>query len=280
MKPIVALFVLAASEAAFAGVPDASASYRPTIRLAVDRYFESFGKSRKLVFLRRTDRREYDSSGAVRSRLLATTRTDFVEGVRLTWTVARDDKPLPPDELARTNENVRAFAAEWKNKPESEKKAFMDKAYRKQDDDLAYLREFADALDFRPAPNERLAGRDTLVFDFFPRSSYSPRKLQGRVYEKVRGRIWIDAAETQVARLHAEVFDDVSLGGFLARVAKGTQFQLDQVRVQQDLWAARYQLIRFDVKVLLVKEVHRWIESTWSEITLPSGTVLALRDSP
>jgi hypothetical protein len=71
-----------------------SADSRPLIRQAVDNYFRDAEAGRKMTFLRRRDYREYDGSGKLTERSLATRRIEFVDGVRVSWIVAENDKPL------------------------------------------------------------------------------------------------------------------------------------------------------------------------------------------
>jgi hypothetical protein len=249
-------------------MPGASAEDEPraVARQAVGNYFRGLERPTYYSYLRRRDAREYDSNGKLTERTLATRRHAYVDGVRVSWVVAEDDKPLPAGEQSAAEQAARDSVAEWKRKPKAERERIVAEGRKQQEKEMGYLRDFPEALDFRPAPSEQVAGRAALVYDFSPRKGYRAPNMQARVFEKVRGRIWIDREERHLVRMDAEVFDTVTVGGILAKVEKGTRFRLEQQRLEAGEWFSHFQQIRFDVRVLLVKRIHRQVETSYSEI--------------
>ena len=65
--------------------------------------------------------------------------------------------------------------------------------------------------------------------------------------------MWLDAAEAQAAKLTADVFDDLSLGGFLANLGKGTHFEFEQNRIDDSRWLPVRIYSRVMAKVLVFK---------------------------
>jgi hypothetical protein len=234
------------------------------MRRAVHGFFENSARLQDFSFERRTVRTEFEPGGSVKSRAVWTNTVDWVDGVRMSWTTRRDDKPLDDAERARIEKSLRNSAAEWKRKPPEERRKITEQGRSKQNKELEYLREFPEALVFQPLPGEVVDERPALVFAFSPRPGYSPRTMQGNVYRKVRGRIWIDREEGQFIRMEGEVFDDVSVGGFLAKIEKGTRFDFRQARLGAGQWFLAKQVVRVDARVLLVKSVHRQVESEYS----------------
>lgn len=270
MKIVFAFAFLAAAAAVTA---NSAIDPRPFIRQAVDNYFRDVEAGRRMTYLRRRDYREFDAGGKLTDRSLATRRIDFVDGIRVSWLVARDDQPLAAAELDAGREEARKAAAEWKRKPKAERERLAAESLKRSQQEIGYLRDFPEALDFKPAPPEQIGGRHCAVFDFSPRAGYRPPNMQARVFEKARGRIWIDAEEKSLVKLDGEVYDTVTIGGLLARIEKGTRFLLEQQRVEPGVWFPRLQSVRFDVRVMLVKQIHRRIESTFNEVRPYRGEV-------
>jgi hypothetical protein len=246
---------------------------RAFVQQAVDNYFKSLESTRSMTYRRRIERREFDGNGNLQKRSCWTTVAEYVEGVRWNYTIERDDKPL--SDLSAVQSKVKRDVADWKSRTPEQRRKVLEEAKKRGRNETEYLREFAQALEFTPAVAETREGRIMRVLSFVPRPGYKPKALEGRVYEGVRGRIWIDEDERQLARLEAEVFRDVSVGGFLARVEKGTRFELDQLRVEPGVWAARRHVVRFDLKLLLVKQIHNQIESQFREYRRHTGPVFA-----
>jgi len=242
---------------------------RASIRSAVDHYFQAAEKMRNYTVERETERREFNADGQLKSHEQWTHRYDFVQGVRVGRTVGRDGGPLTDEERAQTQEAMRKAVADWKRMSESDRQKILSK----QSKELEYLREFPDALNFKPLPPETVNGRQALGWSFEPRPGYKPKQMAGRVYEGVRGTVWLDRDELHLVRMDAEVFRDVSVGGFLAKIEKGTRFALAQIRVEPGVWLPEWQLVRFDVRVLLVKNMHKRIESRYRDWKRYTGEV-------
>ena len=97
MRPIW-MILLFALPAAMGQTPAAT---REFIRGAVDNYFRSSRQMREFAVIRQTERREFQNNGSLKSRENWTQRIDFIDGVRVGWTIERDGKPVSADERAR-----------------------------------------------------------------------------------------------------------------------------------------------------------------------------------
>lgn len=246
-----------------AATPADSDPHREIVRQAVKGYFQSLDTLRGLTYKRISERQEFDAGGALKSRTTWVSISDYVDGVRWTYTVERNGRPV--DEPEALMARVRRDVAEWKAQSPSQRGKAIEEAGKRSRRETDYLREFADALEFTPLGLESAAGRPARLFSFSPRPGYKPKSMEGRIYEGVRGKIWIDEAERQMVRLEADVHRDVSVGGFLAKVEKGTRFSLEQFRLEPGLWAPKTQSVRFDLKVLMVRQIHTRIESRFAD---------------
>ena len=84
----------------------------------------------------------------------------------------------------------------------------------------------------------RLTFRDrpTLVFDFTGDPKAKADGMDQNAARKVAGTIWVDEADRQIARFEIHFYDNFSVGGFLAKVQKGTSMAVDQSPLGEGLW--------------------------------------------
>jgi len=252
-----------------AGVAGSGPDRDALVHDAVENYFRSVRLMREFAVVRRTERIDFHGDGRPKSRENWTQHIDFIEGVRVGWTVERDGKPLRQDELVRNRAFARRTAAEWKAKSPEER----TKAIEKAEKETGYLREFPDALIFTALPGERINGREAMVWSFRPKPGYKAKTMGGRVYEAVTGKIWLDKAERQLARIEAEVTRDVGIGGFLAKIEKGTRFELSQTRIEPGCWLPSHQFIRYSAHIVLVKGIHRSVDTHYHQWRRANETI-------
>lgn len=267
MRPITVLLSLIMS----ASMPGDSPDRDALVRDAVENYFRSARLMREFAVVRQTERIGYHGDGRQKERDNWTQRIDFIDGVRVGWTIERDGRPLSEDDLARGHASARQAAVAWKAKSLEER----GKAIVKADKETEYLREFPHALTFTALPGEQVDGREAMVWSFKPRPGYKAKTMGGRVYEGVTGKIWLDKAERQLARIVAVVTHDVSIGGFLAKIEKGTRFELTQTRIEPGCWLPSHQFIRYSAQILFVKGIRRSVDTHyrhWQRTSAPIWT--------
>lgn len=123
-------------------------------------------------------------------------------------------------------------------------------------EDTSWLAEFPEALEYKKVGEEEIAGRMAWVLECSPRPGYKAKSLRARVFEKTRGKVWIDVADSQLVRVDAAVFDTVNIGwGMAAKIQKGTRFQIDRRKLPDGAWLPESQTIRFTAKVMMVKSL-------------------------
>ena len=121
-----------------------------------------------------------------------------------------------------------------------------------------------DALNFKLLGEEQLNGRTVAIYEATPNSNYKPKDMQARVFEKMRGKLWIDKIESQLAKADVEVFETVNIGfGMLGRIEKGTRFFMSRVKVAPDTWLTAEQLMKVAARIMLVKSMYRETAMQW-----------------
>jgi hypothetical protein len=237
---------------------ETTAGLRELVRRALARLDESEIRLNDYTWTRRVDRKEYHSDGRPKHSSSFVFRLDFEDGHRVFRPVERDGQPVTQEEKRNAEEGIRKRLAEIKAMtPEQIEKARQEARKRRQESD--WVKEFPEALDYKLAGEEMLGGRAALMLDVSPRNGYRPKNMRARIFEKVRGRVWIDKADSELAKADAEVFETVNIGlGIVGRVEKGTQFHLRRVKVD-DGWLPESETMRFAARFLVFKSVNNEI---------------------
>jgi hypothetical protein len=225
----------------------------------------------KFFFLRRKETKELDSDGKVKSRSVITTRRELYDGLTITRVVARDDKPLTEAELKQQEERIKAeIAAARKRRAEEQDKPKPPSASRKTESDGDLMvKEFPEALDYRLVGSETRRGRETMVFEFTPRPGYKPRNFKMKFFEKMRGKVWIDKATSEMVSAEAEIFETINIGfGVVGTMRKGTRFSLQRQEAAQGLWVTDSFQVRFAARLMLVKSFFQELDTRITEFQL------------
>jgi hypothetical protein len=125
-----------------------------------------------------------------------------------------------------------------------------------------------------------LRGDRTLSkYRMLPNPAYKATSRATSIFSKVRGYLWIDDDAEQVARAEIEVTEDISIGGFLAKVYKGSHLMQERYEVAPGLWFATYSQYDFDGRRLFMSfSIHeRTLYSQYRRIGPPKEALQAIR---
>ncbi|MBI3209602.1 MAG: hypothetical protein HYZ37_11980 [Candidatus Solibacter usitatus] len=227
---------------------------RQIVRKAVQLYEKGFENNTKFFYQRRREVSEFESGGRVKSKSSTTVRREAYEGLVVQRVVARNDQPLSPEEQAKQQERIKTDVAAFRSRGPQTAAARK----RGANEEMQLMKEFPEAFDFTRIANESVNGRPTDVYDFQPRPGYSPKSFKFKMFEKVKGRMWIDAASGEMARVDAEAFDTISVGfGILGKVGKGATFSMVRQEAAPGLWVMEHQRMKIEVRVMLVKSIRQ-----------------------
>ncbi len=124
------------------------------------------------------------------------------------------------------------------------------------------LSDFLAADRFINLRRESFRGSEVLVLDFVPNPEFQPRRAIDKLLKNLSGKLWIDEHDLHGIRLEGHVFNNVSYGGFLASVRKGTSIIFEQQKVNGEIWLPSYTELHFDARELFSNKhidlVHRF----------------------
>jgi len=205
-----------------------------------------------------------DSHGKVEATRRESWETLMLDGQPYRRTLERDGKPLSADEERTEQKKLDRETRRLSTESPAEKQRRMTEAEQRRRREFAFLSEIPDLFDLRLESDSAIDGRPVWVVSGAPRPGAKARSGDAKMLLKVRGRMWIDKATYQWARVEAETTDTISWGLFLARLNSGAKMVFEQTEVNSDLWLPKRLLLTGSGRVGLVKRLTRNEEIEWS----------------
>jgi hypothetical protein len=238
---------------------------RELIRKSADNDLENTKRQRDYTYVQRTEQRSLDGKGRVKSTESKTYEIMVLSGEPVRKLIAEDDKPLSAKNGKKEDEKIRKLIARYEKENESQRRKRIARDEKTAEEDRQFVREIADAFRFRLVRTEAVEGRAAYVIDAEPIPGYKPRLKDARILPKVRFRLWIDKADTQWTKLDVQCIDTISWGLFLARLHKGSTMQLEQTRVNDEVWLPRSFSLKMDARIALLKNLDMEIDVSFRD---------------
>jgi hypothetical protein len=206
--------------------------------------------------------RALDEDGAFSEKDSKTFQVSFYKGKRIRRLVAKNGRPLSPDEQSKEDKNIEKTVTELENK-EAKKQARIAKQgaapEKSEEDTRVSVAELLRASNLINPRRERFRGREVIVFDFEPNPNFDFKNVKSflRFFGKMAGVMWIDAQDKQVTRLEAVLADNFKVGGgIMANMKKGAAFTSESERINNEVWLPSRVELNASIKVLLVKGIN------------------------
>jgi hypothetical protein len=205
------------------------------------------------TYTERSEQRNRNGKGEVTKTETRTYEVLQIYGEQVNRLVAKDDKPLSPRDAAKEDEKIQKIIDKRKHESDSDRDKRLKKEEKERQEGREFVEEIAAAYNFTQTGTELIDGRQTYVIAAEPRPGFEPTRKEAKVLPKIRGRVWIDAAENQWVKIDVETIDTISFGLFLARLHKGTHIVTEQMRVNDEVWLPRHTAVHVDVRLALLK---------------------------
>ena len=250
--------------------PDASGNVpqeqiRELLRRVADHDMENEKLLRNYTYIERQVSHMLDGHGNVKKTETKTSEVLEVYGEQVERLIAKDDKPLSDKDARKEEEKIQKVIDKRKNESEEDRRKRLEKEEKDREEDRKFVKEVADAFNFRLLDSELINGRDTWVLDGDPRPSYEPKGREAKIMMKFRGRIWIDKAELQWVKLDLTSLDDISFGWVLARLHKGAHVIVETTRINDEVWLPKYVQFHVDGRLALLKGFNADVEQTYRD---------------
>jgi len=234
-------------------------------RVVADKDIENDKKLRDYTYIERDEEHKLDGKGGVKSTEVKTYEVLEIYGEQVQRLIEKDDKPLDSKEAAKEEEKIQKIIDKRKNESEGDRKKREEKEQKDREEGRKFVHEVADAYNFTLVGTDLVGGREAWVIDGEPRPGFVPHMKESKFLSKFRGRVWIDKADLQLAKMDVECLDTISWGLFLARFHKGTRFMLEQTRVNEEVWLPRQVTAKVDVRLALLKNFNVDVDQTFRD---------------
>lgn len=237
--------------------------WRAEMRQSFERMMVSEKRLEDYGFVRRMHRKEMNSDGSVKKEERLVVRRELFEGDFATFVIEKNGVATTPAQRAQAEAEARAARKAGKARGRASGRPGED----------GWIEEFPEALLYTLEGEQSINGRKVWVLRCEPRPGYKPKNIRAKVFEKMRGKVWIDQLEKDIVRVDAEMFDAVSVGfGVLGKIDKGTRFHLDRIRTSEGVWLTAKTDVRFAVRIMLFKYLFNEIVSETSDYRLRPGS--------
>lgn len=191
-------------------------------------------------------RQEMDANGQVKKTEAEEAEDFFVNGHVIERTVKKNGQPLNQHEEQKETERVTKLVEKAQKTPPDQP----------LEGPAISVSRILDIMDVRNPRREVYRGRPTIVFDFAGRKDAKTHGLAEDASKKLKGTVWIDEADREIAHLEVSFMDNFHVaGGLVANVQKGSNFHFDQAPVNGELWLPTGGEGNVQLRVLLVKNM-------------------------
>jgi hypothetical protein len=250
--------------------PDAHGSISPSkieqlFRVVGQNDMENHKRQRDYTYIEREVESRVDAKGNVKSAEVKTYEVLKVYGEQVERLIEKNDKPLSKKDAAKEEEKIQKLIDKRKNESEGDRTKRAEREEKDREDSRKFVTEVADAYKFKLLGTELVGRGDAWVIDAEPRPGFVPHLKEAKLLLKFHGRVWIDKADLQLARMDVECLDTISFGLFLARFHRGSRLMLEQTRVNDEVWLPARLTANVDVRLGLVKNFNVNIEQTFRD---------------
>jgi hypothetical protein len=235
------------------------------LRIVADKDIENDKRLRDYTYIERDVENKLDGKGQVKSTEIKTYDVMELYGEQVQRLIEKDDKALDAKDATKEEEKIQKIVDKRKNESEVDRKKREQKEEKEREEDRKFVREIADAYNFKLVGTESLGGREAWVIDGEPRPGFVPQMKESKFLPKFHGRVWIDKSDLQLAKMDVECLDTVSWGLFLARFHKGSRLMLEQTRVNDEVWLPLHVTAKIDVRLALLKNFDVNVEQTYRD---------------
>lgn len=189
---------------------------------------------------------EVDGNGRVTKTETSENEDFFVNGHAIERTVKKNGQPLNEHDQQKETERVTKLVEKAQKTPSDQ--PLEGPSIR--------ISRILEIMDITNARREMYRGRPAIVFDFVGRKDAKTHGLAEDASKKLKGTMWVDEADREVAHADVSFIDNFHVaGGLLANVQKGSNFHFDQAPVEGQFWLPTGGEGTLQARVLLVKNM-------------------------
>jgi hypothetical protein len=151
-----------------------------------------------------------------------------------------DGKPVSKADLDKQDRERQRDVTDTLARRERESPRDREKRLAKREQSRRQEQQVIDELfqvyTFTIVGRQSVDGHPAVAVDFAPKANIAPKTDEGRLMKKIKGRVWVSEPDYQVARVQAEMLEDISVLGFLGKLYKGTTASFERRKINNEIW--------------------------------------------
>ena len=186
---------------------------------------------------------EFDNKGTKKGTHTDEYQVFFVKDWTIRQHIAHDGKPLSDSQAKKVQEEVDKDVKEIKEGTKKESKGGIKLG----------VTQLMKVATFSNARREIINGRPTIVFDYKGDPKAKTEDIGQVVMQRLSGSVWIDEQDAAVQHLTGHLDENYRYGGFLVNIKKGSWFDIQTTRINDEIWFPKSLDAHVDGKILLFK---------------------------
>ena len=181
------------------------------------------------------EEQDLDGKGTVKKTTVTDSESLTIDSVRVDRVVARDGKPLTPDETKKESEKIDKEVA--KDKERRAKLEEKGKTTDSRGDQVLTVSRILELGKFTNPRRVEFAGRPTIVADYAGDPNAKTVNRFESVFRDLVGTVWIDEADRTLVQVQGHFLNDFKVGGGLvADIRKGSNFFGKWAKINGEVW--------------------------------------------
>lgn len=178
---------------------------------------------------------QLDGHGAVKKTETREYDVFWVEGIPVHKLTKKDGRELSSDEQKKESERIDKRAARAKEKrAKTEGQGKETDPYGNEEVTVSRLLELGS---FSNPRRVMLNGRKTIAVDYVGDPKARTRNRMENVISDMAGTVWVDEEDRAIAKIEGHFLNTFKIGaGLLANIQKGTNFSMEQRKVNDEVW--------------------------------------------
>jgi len=196
------------------------------------------------------EQQELDGKGGVKKTTLIDSESVTIDGVRVDRVVARDGKPLTPEEAKKESDKIDKDVA--KDKERRAKAESSGKATDAEGHDELTVSRILQLGTFSNPRRVMLNDRPTIVADYAGDPNAKTKNRFETMFRDLIGTVWIDEQDRALVQVQGHFLNDFKIGGgLIADVKKDSSFSAKMTKVNGEVWLPEEFAGQGKIRVLL-----------------------------
>jgi acetate kinase len=205
---------------------------RAIVRRSVDADEQNWKIARAYEFSERVDARRLGADGKLKSKEIRVYEVVLLDGSPFRRLSGRDDRPLPPIDEAKEQDRFLKNRKDRQKETVGQRSSRIATYERRPEWQREAWRELPEVFDFR------ITGEDAAFFviETTPRAGYRPKSRTADVLIRMKAKLWIDKHDFHLAKAEVEAIENIWVGMFLVRLAKGSRAAFEYTKLDTSVW--------------------------------------------